>query len=86
MALSTTPKNLSIYEAELLNNVSMIHVFFFLVQLSLIVEWYQKVMIWQKEMYRTYNLHEQMALKAATQLFTYSTVSATTSPDSQPAD
>lgn len=87
MALSTTPKNLSIYEAELLNNVSMIHVFFFfLVQLSLIVEWYQKVMIWQKEMYRTYNLHEQMALKAASQLFTYSTVSATTSPDSQPAD
>lgn len=37
-------------------------------------------------MYRKYNFREQMALKAATQHFTYSTVSATSSQDSQPAD
>lgn len=46
----------------------------------------KKVMIWQKEMYRKYNFREQMALKAAAQHFTYSTVSATSSQDSQPAD
>lgn len=37
-------------------------------------------------MYRKYNFREQMALKAAAQHFTYSTVSATSSQDSQPAD
>lgn len=49
--------------------------------------WMVSKMSWfgKRKCIEKYNFHEQMALKAATQHFTYSTVSATSSQDSQPA-